>query len=264
MEAYVGLTWRADTALRKRDATEMGRDIALRIGKIRDYCQSAGLPVRPMREREICAMTRRAFSPGDELDIETGLFSGEPMRLRWSDCGPSSASDQYKQYRHDAAQSMSWTMKATPEATFDSNVLIDMLSAHRDIPRKRVTLVYQPYTPAKATRIVNKDHNDARQAVRTHVGKLSERALVRVDNAEAARAEQARGAGVTKVSMIVTATCPVEADSQKIESIVTDLGLSASVPLEPAHNEQLVTFCAGLGLGVVLAEETTVSDKLAA
>jgi hypothetical protein len=264
IEAYIGLTWRADTAFRKRDATEMGHDIALRIGKIRDYFQSAGLPVRPMREREICALTRRSFSPGDELDIETGLYSGEPMRLRWADCGPSSASDQHKQYIHDAAQSMSWTMKTTPEATFDSNVLIDILSAHRDIPRKRVTLVYQPYTPSKATRIVNKDHNDARQAVRTHVGKLSERSLVRVDNAEAARAEQARGAGVSKVSMIVTATCPVEADSQKIESIVTDLGLSASIPLEPAHSEQLVTYCAGLGLGVVLAEETTVSDKLAA
>lgn len=264
IEAYISLTWRADTTFRKRDATEMGTEISRRLQKIRDYCHAAGVPVRPMREREICALTRRAFSPGDELDLETGLYSGEPMRLRWEDCGPASASDQYKQLLHDAARSMSWTMRAAPESTFDSNVLTDVLNAHSDIPRKRVTFVYQPYTPSKATQIVNKDHNDARQAIRHNVGKLSERSMVRLDAAEQARHEQARGAGMTKVSMVVTATCPIEADSQKVEALITDLGLSASVPLEPAHNEQLVTYCAGLGLGVVLAEESTVSDKLAA
>lgn len=264
LEAFIGLTWRADTVFRKRDANEMGTEISQRMSKIRDYCYAAGVPVRAMREREICAVTRRAFSPGDELDLETGLYTGEPMRLRFEDCGPASGSDQHKQYLHDAARSMSWTMRGEPEANFDSNVLIDVLSARREIPRKRVTLVYQPYTPPKATAIVNKDHTDARQAIRTNVGKLPERAMVRLEHAEAARQEQGRGAGMTRVSMIVTATCPVEADSHKVEALVTDLGLSASTPLEPAHDEQLITYCAGLGLGVILAEETTVSDKLAA
>jgi hypothetical protein len=64
--------------------------------------------------------------------------------------------------------------------------------------------------------------------------------------------------------MIVTATCPIGADTQKIDTLVTDLGLSAATPLEPTRDEQLVTFCAGLGFGVVLSEESTVSDKLAA
>lgn len=264
LEAFISLTWRADTAWRKRDATEMGTEISQRMGKIRDYCAAAGVPVRPMREREICAVTRRAFSPGDELDLETGLYTGEPMRLRFEDCGPASASDQHKQYLHDAARSMSWTMKSEPEANFDSNVIHDILAARREIPRKRVTLVYQPYTPRNATAIVNKDHTDARQNIRTNIGKLPERAMVRLEHAEAARAEQGRGAGITRVSMILTATCPVETDSHKVEALVTDLGLAASTPLEPAHDEQLVTFCAGMGMGVILAEETSVSDKLAA
>ena len=264
LEARIGLTWRADTMHRKRDATDMSNEVARRLGRIRDYCHAAGLRVRPMLEREICAIARRSFSPADELDLEIGLMSGEPMRLRWEDCGPTSASDQHGRLLHDAAQSMSWTMRNEPEAPFDSNVLADLLSPNSDVPRKRVTFVYQPYTPAQATTIVNKDHNDARQAVRTNVGKLPERALVRLDSAEGARQEQARGAGVTRVSMIVTATCPIGADTQKIETLVTDLGLSAATPLEPTRDEQLVTFCAGLGFGVVLSEESTVSDKLAA
>ncbi|WP_289454503.1 SCO6880 family protein, partial [Klebsiella pneumoniae] len=88
-------------------------------------------------------------------------------------------------------------MQSEPEAPFDSNVLSELLAPRSEVPRKRVTFVYQPYTPSAATTIVNKDHNDARQAVRTHIGKLPERAYVRLDNAEAARQEQARGAGVT-------------------------------------------------------------------
>lgn len=263
-EARVSLTWRADTLHRKRDSTDMGNELSRRLGRILDYCHAAGVRVRPMLEREICAIARRSFSPADELDIETGLMTGEPTRLRWEDCGPSSASDQHGRLLHDAAQSVSWTMRSEPEAPFDSNVLSELLAPRSEVPRKRVTFVYQPYTPSAATTIVNKDHNDARQAVRTHIGKLPERAFVRLDNAEAARQEQARGAGVTRVSMIVTATCPIGVDTEKVETLVTDLGLSAATPLEPADDEHLITFIAGLGFGVILAEETTVSDNLAA
>lgn len=264
LDARISLTLRADTAFRKRDAEEMGAEISRRLRRILDYCAAAGVRVRPMLEREICSIARRSFCPSDELDLEVGVMTGEPMRLKWEDCGPTSASDQHAQYIHDAARSISWTMRAEPEAPFDSNVLTDLLNTRAEIPRKRVTFVYQPYTPSAATSIVNKDHNDARQAVRTHVGKLPERALVRLESAEAARQEQARGAGMTRVSMIVTATCPVEADSQKVETLITDLGLSAATPLEHAVDEQFATFEAGLGFGVILAEQASVSDKLAA
>lgn len=264
LDARISLTLRADTAFRKRDAAEMGAEVSRRLGRILDYSASAGLRVRPMFERELCAVARRSFSPSDELDLELGLMSGEPMRLKWEDCGPASSSDQHRQYLHDSARSMSWTMRSEPEAPFDSNVLIDLLGTRSEIPRKRVTLIYQPYVPSAATTIVNKDHNDAKQSVRTHIGKLSERSVVRVEAAEAARQEQARGAGMTRVSMIVTVTVPVETDSQKIETLVTDLGLSAATPLEPALDEQLATYEAGLGFGVVLAEQASVSEKFAA
>lgn len=263
-DARISITWRARTAFRKRDATEMGDEVSRRLRKILDYAHNAGVRVRPMLEREICATTRRSFSPGDEIDLEKGMMTGEPMRLRWEDCGPTSHSDQHGRYIHDAAQSLSWTMKSEPEAPFDSNVLTDLVNARAEVPRKRVTLVYQPYTPSKGTQIANKDHNDARNAIRTHVGKLSERTLVRMENAEASRQEQARGAGMTRVSMIVTATMPIGADARKVETLVTDLGLGAATPLEPAKGQQLAVFEAGLGLGVVLAEESSVSEVLAA
>lgn len=264
LEARIGLTWRADTGFHKRDAATVAAEVSRRLGRITDYCHAAGTLVRPMLEREICAMSRRAFSPADELDLETGLMTGEPMRLRWEDCGPASGSDQRGQYLHDSARSMSWTMRSEPEAPFDSNILTDLLTPRAEIPRKRVTFVYQPYTPSQGTKIVNKDDADARQAVRTHVGKLGERSLVRVENAAAARTEQARGAGMTRISMIVTATIPIGMDSEKVETLITDLGLAAATPLEPATGEQMITMVAGLGFGVILAEESTVSDKLAA
>jgi|GEM_PF-931961 len=264
LEARIAITWAADTAFRKRSATEMGDEVSRRIRRILDYAHSAGVRVRPMLERELCAVARRSFSPSDELDLETGLMTGEPMRLRWEDCGPASSSDQHGFYLHDAARSLNWTMVGEPEAPFDSNVLTDLLNTRAEIPRKRVTFVYQPYTPSEATRTVNKDHNDARNAIRTHVGKLDERSLVRMENSEAARQEQARGAGLTRVSMIVTATLPVDGDTRKVQTLVTDLGLAAATRLKPAYDQQLAVFEAGLGLGIILAEESSVSDKLAA
>ena len=122
----------------------MGNELSRRLGRILDYCHAAGVRVRPMLEREICAIARRSFSPADELDIETGLMTGEPTRLRWEDCGPSSASDQHGRLLHDAAQSVSWTMRSEPEAPFDSNVLSELLAPRSEVPRKRVTFVYQP------------------------------------------------------------------------------------------------------------------------
>jgi hypothetical protein len=69
---------------------------------------------------------------------------------------------------------------------------------------------------------------------------------------------------MTRVSMIVTATLPVDGDTRKVDTLVTDLGLAAATPLHPANDQQLAVFEAGLGLGVILAEEASVSDKLAA
>ncbi|TSD94828.1 hypothetical protein FOS14_19490 [Skermania sp. ID1734] len=264
LEARIAITFTADTSFRKRSSEEMALDLSRRLRKIMDYFEMAGVLVRPMLEHEIAATTRRAFSPGDEFDIETGLMTGEPMGLDWGSVGPVSSSDQHGVFLHDSAQSVSWTLEQPPEAAFDSKVLADLLSPRPELPRKRVTFVYQPYTPAEATSIVNKDDADARQAIRSHVGRLSERAIVRREQADAARAEQARGAGVTRVSMIVTATAPTNTDTGKVETLITNLGLSASLKLRIAYDQQGPTFLAGLGIGIVLAEMASSSDKLAA
>ena len=264
LEARIAITFSADTTFRKRDSTEMSVELSRRLRKIMDYFEMSGVLVRPMLEYEICAMVRRAFAPADELDIEYGLMTGEPMGLDWNSVGPVSASDQHGMLVHDSAKSVSWTLELPPEAAFDSKLLADLLSPRPELPRKRVAFVYQPYTPAEATAIVNKDDADARQAIRSHVGRLGERAIVRREQAEAARAEQARGAGVTRVSMVITATGPTSGDTAKLETLVTNLGLSASLKLRIAYDQQGPTFLAGLGIGIILAEMTSASDKLAA
>lgn len=264
LEGRIAITIAADTAFRKRDAGETGTDISRRIRRIMDYFEMSGVVVRPMLEHEITATTRRACSPGNEYDIEQGLMTGEPMHLDWEDVGPISASDQHAMFVHDGVKSVSWTLEGPPEAAFDSRILQDLLTARAEIPRKRVAFIYGPYTPAAATTIVNKDDADTRQAIRSHVGRLDERTIVRREQAEAARAEQARGAGMTRISMIITATCPVEGDLAKLETQITNLTTGSSLKVRPANDQQGPTFLAGLGIGILLSDMASTSDKLAA
>ncbi len=264
LESRVAITLAADTAFRKRDPDEMALDVSRRLRRILDYLEMSGVVCRPMLSTELTAMVRRAFSPGDELDIERGLMTGEPMDLEWENAGPVSGSDQHAMYVHDGAKSISWTLELPPEAAFDSRILSDLLTARAEIPRKRITFIYQPYTPAEATSIVNKDDADTRQAMRSHVGRLPERALVRREQAEAARAEQARGAGMTKVSLVITATSPAGGDIAKMEAQITNLTLAASLKVVAAKDQQGPAFLAGLGIGIIPAEMSSTSDKLAA
>lgn len=264
-EARIAITLEADTSFRKRDPEAMGIDITRRLRRIMDYFETAGVPVRPMLGFELAATVRRSFSPGQELQIERGLCTGEPMEIPWEDAGPVSASDQHGVYIHDGCQSVSWTLEKPPEATFDSQILSELLLPRADLPRKRVILIWEPYTPAEATTIVNRDDRDARQALRQTIGsQISERAIVRNEQASAAKYEQARGAGMTRMSMIVTATVPAGGDVAAMEAMVTNLTSAAALKMRPAKGQQGPAFLAGLGIGILLPQEASTTDRLAA
>src|SRR3978361_127119 len=80
-----------------------------------------------------------------------------------------------------------------------------LLAPHRDIARKRVTLLYRPIDPARAAALVEADLNAARFNS-TASTKPTARSTLSTRSAQATAAEEASGAGLMNFGLIVTAT----------------------------------------------------------
>lgn len=263
-EGWVSITFDSDQGMRRRDTQEQSQEIARRLPRILDVIEYAGLPCRPMSKREVTAIARRSYSPADELDIETALLTDEPLGFDWSDAGPMAASDKRGYYLHDSGKSISHVMDKAPASAIDSRVLVDIGMARAELPRKRLTMVYRPHTPAESTKIVDQDYIDAQKAVTSRVGRTPEAAKLKVAATKKAREEQALGAGVTRFSTIVTITIPTDGDLAKAETLLGDLGIASRMTMKPATNQQAAAFAGSLGLGLNLPSHVSVSERLAA
>jgi hypothetical protein len=164
-------------------------------------------------------------------------------------------------YRHDDAASITWTMTSPPRGAVDSGVLADLLAPHSDVTRKRVTLVYRPHTAAEAATIADRD-------VRTAIGKSGTRGVERagvtaaVTHAEQAAKEEAQGAGLTRFSLLVTATVDDVDQLAQAAETVDQLGRASRVRLRRAYGCQSAAFAAALGVGVVLPAHVAVPELL--
>ena len=85
-----------------------------------------------------------------ENDFEELDIAEQPHGVAWEDAGPGRARTKWGHYRHDGATSVVWEMAAPPESVFADTVLKPLLAPHDDLPRKRLTLVYRPYSAGDA------------------------------------------------------------------------------------------------------------------
>jgi hypothetical protein len=129
------------------------------------------------------------------------------------------------------------------------------LAPHRDISRKRVTLLYRPHDAARSAELVERDRRDALFAAQGGGRRgPSARNVVSVQAAEQAAREEARGAGLTRFGMMVTATV-IGADRdtlRQVESTVDSLGTASRIVLRRLWGSQSAGFLAALPLGLVI------------
>jgi hypothetical protein len=252
MTSRVALTW--STAPRpgqkRRSLAEMAIDIGHRLPALTHALGATGAgPARPMTVHELSAAVRVAFDPAvhelvDSVDPET-------LALPWSDCGPAGAQEAFDAYRHDSGLSVSWHMVEPPRGQVFASILSRLVSPDPAVPRKRVTLVYRPFAPAQATKVVERGRRDAIFAAEGRkVGRARDVADVRA--AEAAADEEARGAGVLRFGLLVTATVLDPEQLAAATNAVEDLATTSRIRLRRAYGSQGSTFLAALPLGMVL------------
>ena len=257
IRAYIAVTFNAISRAsvnrpKARKPAEVAADLAARLPALTASLSATGAgAARPLSGQELCEVIRVAYDPAAQVLIDEARAAGEPVAISWPDVGPAAAEARWESYRHDSAVSTSWTMTAPPRGVVQSGILAKLLAPHRDIARKRVTLLYRPIDPARAAALVEADLNAARFNS-TATTKPTARSTLSARSAQATASEEATGAGLVNFGLIVTATSTDPGLEPDARAAVDSLTAAARLRIRPAHGSQDTTFAAGLPLGLVL------------
>lgn len=201
-----------------------------------------------MTAADLARMVRIAYDPAAESIFDDADAAGEPIELQWGEVGPLVAEAEKLSYRHDSGHSKSWVMTAPPAGEVQSQILRRLLEPTRDVERKRVTLFYQPISPALAGALVEKDLQQANVRA-TSTGRTTHRSDRERASAKATAREEASGASLVDFGMIVTATT-ISGDPDHLATVIEALTAASRLQMRPAYGVQDSAFALSLPLGI--------------
>lgn len=264
IKAYVAITFHAAprTGGRRRTPDEMGRELASRLPGITQGLTATGAGTsRPLSAQELCEVIRVAYDPAAARLIDEANAAGEPPELYWPEVGPTAHQAGWDTYRHDSALSVTWMMSNAPRGNVPSSILSRLLAPHRDIARKRVTLLYRPIDAARAAAIVEADVRAASFNL-TNTNKPTARNVTATRAALATAAEEAAGAGLVQFGMLVTATVLDASQEADARAAIDNLSATARLRIRVVHGSQDSAFAAALPLGLVLPKHLQMPAEI--
>jgi hypothetical protein len=264
VRAYIALTFNAAARAggRKRTADEMGRELGSRVPGLTQALSATGAgAVHPLSAQELCEVIRIAYDPAAAILIDEANAAGEPPELSWPEVGPTAHQAMWDSYRHDSATSVTWMMSTAPRGNVPSSILARLLAPHRDIARKRVTLLYRPIDAARAAAIVEADVRAASFNL-SAADRPSARNIAGTRAAFATAAEEATGAGLVNFGMLITATVTDREREADARAAIDNLSATARLRVRLVHGSQDSAFAAALPLGLVLPKHLQIPAEV--
>ncbi len=262
INARIALTFKAATADSRRDPEEMAVEIGTRLPELYASLREAGLDAAPMDGWAVAEDVRVAYDPAVQQAVDAARSGGEGAQVLWTDAGPAAHQEKWGSYTHDSGVSITYAMEEAPRAEVRELVLRRLLEPHRDIDRKRITLIYRPHSAGDAATIVDNDYKDAIVAA-TRKGVVAAKAGVELEATERARNEEARGAGVVRFCILMTATVTDDTELRRTDALMRNLTATARLRVRRCYGYQAAAFAAGLGVGVLLPDHATIPGALA-
>ena len=204
---------------------------------------------------DLAGIVRTAFDPAARGDVQRVLASRGPAGkdpVGWSEAGPVAADEAWDHYRHDTGVSVTWGWREAPRQQVTSGVLARLLAPGRFA--KRVTLVYRPLPAGEAARVLEAQVNAAafRDAYRRAQRRdESARDLADREQAQRAAAEEAQGAGLVVMALLVTATASSAADLPTVVAEVESRADQSKLQLRRLVGSQSAAFAATLPCGAL-------------
>lgn len=200
------------------------------------------------------ALTRRikeAFDPAAIVEHAELAAAGQPVQIRWEDCGPRAHEDPPREYRHDSGASIVFEATRMPRGSITDTLLDGLAGPKRNAPRTRLTLLYRP-VPADQTALkVDRDVKAALNRASRRKGPVHAHDSTNLQAAERAAAEEAAGAGVSDLSLIVTVTAHTAGGENLAEAAAAVARLGRSkFRLTRVDGGHAAAFAIGLGIGL--------------
>lgn len=264
VRAWVSLTFTGANRNggKRKDAAQMGAELASRLPALTQALHATGAgAARPASAQDVCELVRVAYDPPAARLIDAAHSAGESPDLRWQDVGPSFAEAHRDYYLHDGSVSVTWTMTAAPRGVVFASVLSQLLAPHRELDRKRVTLIYRPFDPARSAKIAEQDKRNA-EFKTTANNRPSARSVAELRSTASTADEEARGHNLINFGLLVTATV---ADVDRLPdaiAAVDNLSATARLQVRPARGSQDSAFAACLPLGLVLPAHSKVPTEI--
>jgi len=253
IDTRVSLTFRPPLA-RSMSHEDVCREVVGRLPHLHAGLMGAGASgIMPMNAEALARTVRAAFDPAAAADL-TGY---ENTRIDWSQAGPVAAREDWNHYRHDSGISRTWGMVEAPRGVVFANTFSRLSEPDPELLSKRTTIVYRPYTPAEAARLVESDKRDA-QFTAAKKKRPTARDMVDIDAAEQAASEEATGAGMIRFTVLITATVRSKEELELADGIIKARAGEARLLLRPMYGCQAASFAAGLPAGLVLTAHTTI------
>ncbi|WP_225854769.1 SCO6880 family protein [Micromonospora sp. ALFpr18c] len=253
VDTRVSLTYTAPPG-RSMSHEDVCREVAARLPHLHAGLTGAtGDGIIPMSARGLASVVRAAYDPAAALD----LARDTQHTPDWPQAGPVATRESWDSYRHDSGISRTWCLVEAPRGVVYSRLFSRLTDPDPQLLRKRVTMIYRPYSPGEAARLVESDKRDARfLAAKKH--RPSARDLTDLAAAEQAAEEEATGAGVVRFTVLVTATVADETQLDEATGVIRARAGEARLALRPMYGCQAAGFAAGLPAGVVLPTHATI------
>ncbi len=254
---------RKDKRARVLTPQEMAAQIGSRLpALVRELAATGTGGVRALTAAEIAETVRVAYDPAAGPVLDALRARGEDPGVTWAQAGPTAQLEDWAALRHDSGTSVTWQMTEAPRGAVQSQVLRPLLEPNGELTRKRVTLLFRPHDPASAARIA---HNDVRTALSAATMRKGEGRAHETLDLQAARqtaAEEAGGAGLTRLALLVTATVTDPAQLPHVADLIDQAGGASRLQLRRVYAGQSAAFAAGLGVGLVLNKHVAVPAVL--
>ena len=180
---------------------------------------------------DLVGIVRTAYDPVMRGDVDRMLHVRGGVELArwldWDSAGPVMAEEHLDHYVHDTGVSITWAWHEAPRQQVHADVLARLVSPG-PYP-KRVSLLYRPLPAGEAARTVEREVNAAAfRASLNRVQRRDESARDATDRERAQRAawEEATGAGIGFMSLLVTVTVT---DPSHLPRAVADIESRADI-----------------------------------
>ena len=247
---FVTLTFRPPQGKRWNDDAVVA-EIMARLPHMQAALVGTGaVAIQAMSPAALLQHLRSAINPVANPDPPEGGWT-------WEHIGPTAAVEHWASYQHDQVWSRTWGMVEAPRGNVFATTFARLAEPDPTLLRKRVSLIYHPYSPGHAARTVEADKRDATFNINKKA-KPSARDLRDLAAAEQSAAEEAAGAGITAFTILATATTATQSELEDAATTMAARSGEARVDLRVMTGSQATSFYAGLPVGLMLPDHATI------